>query len=85
MLERQPAAEEHTDPRYDISRPIWFLYNFLLLIPSWFISGMNNPWYLIQKSQISKLRTYTPRFARALLEMIPTMTSEHHIWNRTVP
>ena len=85
MLERQPAAEEHTDPRYDISRPIWFLYNFLLFIPSWFISGMNKPWYLIQKSQISKLRTYTPRFARALLEMIPTMTSEHHIWNRPVP
>ena len=32
MLERQPAAEEHTDPRYDISRPIWFLYNLLLFI-----------------------------------------------------
>lgn len=55
----------------------------------WLIAGMNHLYepslIFISKSEIFKLRTYTPRFARALLEMIPAMTSEPHIWNRPVP
>ena len=90
MLERQPQIEVYTDPwainillkiALPLSSECKMVMDYCQDISSLCLAICQCSFYW---GPLFNFRTYTPRFAKALLQMLPSMESEPHTWDKAV-